>query len=185
VRTKLIESNKPEKYIHNVRNVDTSPQGLTIPTGSPLVLNLSSVPQPPTYTNSLPAGWEDGLQVVLPNTAGVNPTQLFFYGVATGPILVQQLGEAVVFGVCQAAVIRGTRSATTAPWPSGASAAVASNFLVIDVPNNAFATAASVSSVEATIILLDNFTSYSSSASSAGDTRTAFSQLARAFVRLM
>lgn len=186
MRTKLIESNKPEKYIHNVRNVDTTPQALTIPQGTPLCLNLSSVPQPTVYSNGLPAGWEDGLQVVLPSTGGFIGSQLFFYGVAAGPIIAQQLGETVMFGVCQAAVVRGTRSATTAPWASGASAAVASNFLVVDTANNAFITAASVSTgALASVVLLDNLPSYTSSASSAGDTRTAFSQLARAFVRIM
>ena len=186
MRTKLIESNKPEKYIHNVRNVDTSPAAATIPQGTPLCLNLSATPQPTVYSNGLPAGWEDGLQVVLPSTGGFVGAQLFFYGVAAGPILAQQLGETVMFGVCQAAVARGTRSATTASWASGASVAVASNFLVVDTTNNCFITAASVSTgALASLVLLDNLPTYAGSASSPGDTRTTLTQLARAFVRIM
>jgi hypothetical protein len=186
MRTKLIESNKPEKYIHNVRNVDTSPSGLTIPIGTPLVLNLSATPQPPTYVNGLPPGWEDGLQVVLPSTAGFAPSQLYAYGVATGPILFQQLGESMMHGVCLAAVVRGTRAGTsgTNSWASGASVAAASNFLVIDTANNAFATTASASTGNPAI-LVDNLASYAGSATNATDTRTVVITLARAFVRFM
>jgi hypothetical protein len=184
MRTKLIESNKPERYIHNVRNVDTSPGATVIPIGTPLVLNLSSTPQPPTYTNGLPAGWEDGLQVVLPSTAGFASSQLYSYGVAVGPIAFNQLGEAGMHGVFKALVERGTRSATTVSWASGASVAAASNFLVIDTANNAFITAASAST-GSPFILVDNLGTYAGSATNASDTRTVITQLFRAFVRNM
>jgi hypothetical protein len=186
VRTKLIESNKPEKYIHNVRNVDTSSAGLTIPIGTPLVLNLSATPQPTVYTNGLPAGWEDGLQVVLPSTAGFAGSQLFSYGVATGPIIFQQLGETMVSGVCQASVVRATRAGTsgTNSWSSGSSVVAASNFLIIDTTNNCFITAASASTGNP-VILLDNLSSFAASATNVSDTRTVLTQLVRAFIRQM
>jgi hypothetical protein len=75
MRTKFIESNKPDKYIHMVRNVDTgSVTSITsitnsIPAGTPVILNLGATAEPSTYQNSLPAGFEDGLQVVLPASA--------------------------------------------------------------------------------------------------------------------
>ena len=52
MRTKFIESNKPEKYIHMVRNVDTgSVTSITsitnsIPAGTPVILNLGATAEP-------------------------------------------------------------------------------------------------------------------------------------------
>ena len=188
MRTKLVESNKPERYIHNVRNVDTSAAGATIPAGSPLIMNLSPTPQPSVYSNGLPPGWEDGLQVVLPGTAGATGAQLYYYGVAAAPIIYQQYGEAVVHGMCQALVVRATRSATSAPWASASTVSVSGDALVCDTANNAFSTA-TISPLSgysvAPMVLVDNFTTMASSASNATDTRTAASVLCRAFVRQM
>lgn len=187
MRTKLIESNKPERYIHSVRNVDTSAAAATIPAGSPICLNLSGTPQPSTYSNSLPAGWEDGLQVVLPSTSGANAS-LYYYGVAAGPIIYQQYGETVVHGMCQALVVRGTRSATTASWASSASSSISGNGLTMDTVNNAFGTitlnALNGHSI-VPVIVVDNFATAAGSATNATDTRTAASALLRAFVREM
>lgn len=187
MRTKLVETNKPEKYMHSIRNVDTSAAAVTIPAGTPLILNLSGTPQPPTYTNALPAGWEDGLQVVLPSTSGANAA-LYYYGVATIPIIYQQLGETMVHGVCQALVVRQTRSATTVSWASLASSAVSGNGLTIDTVNNAFGTI-TLSPVNGHSIvptlLIDNFATMAGSATTATDTRLAVTQLVRAFVRQM
>lgn len=189
MRTKLVESNKPEKYIHSVRNVDTSAFGLTIPTGTPLVLNLSATPQPPVYTNGIAAGWEDGLQVVTPNTAGATNAPLYYYGVAVAPIVYQQYGETLVHGMCQALVVRGTRSATTAPWASSASSAASGQALTVDTANNAFDAVAMGAALNgyavSPVVMVDNIPTTPSSASNATDTRTAISQLFRAFVRQM
>lgn len=187
MRTKLVETNKPEKYMHVVRNVDTSAAAATIPVGTPLILNLSATPQPPTYTNALPAGWEDGLQVVLPGTAGASAT-LYYYGVATIPIIYQQLGESMVHGICQALIVRGTRSATTASWASSATASISGNGLTIDTVNNAFGTItlASLNGHSITpILVVDNLATAAGSATNATDTRTAATALVRAFVRQM
>jgi hypothetical protein len=183
MRTKLIESNKPEKYIHSVRNVDTSPQGATIAVGSPLVLNLSNVPQPPTYQNGLPAGFEDGLQVVLPGTAGSANSGSFYYGVAAGPIVFNQLGETIVHGVAQAAVFRQSRASTTAVWTAGASAAGFGFPLGLDTVNNCFSVGTAAGS--GPIVLVDDLKSYASSASSPGDTRLVLTALSRSFIRQM
>jgi len=186
MRTKLIESNKPERYINSVRNADSSAAAATIPVGTPLILNLSATPQPPAYSNGLPAGWEDGLQVVLPSTAAAanaSAPSLFYFGVAAGPIVYPAYGEAVVSGVCMSAVVRATRSATTVSWASGATASVSGDALTIDTVNNAFGTAASAASAQA--ILLDNFATMAGSATNATDTRLAATVLLRTFVRQM
>lgn len=187
MRTKLIESNKPERYIHNVRNVDTSAAAATIPVGSPLILNLSNTPQPPTYTNGLQAGWEDGLQVVLPNTAGAANSGEFFYGFATAPIIVQQLGETMVHGVGKSAVFRASRANTTLPWASGASSPGFGLGLSVDTVNNAFATIAGTATTNTVAVatLLDDLTTYASSASNATDSRLVLTQLCRTFIRQM
>jgi hypothetical protein len=184
MRTKLIESNKPEKYIHNVRNVDTSTSGLTIPVGSPLVLNLSATPQPPVYTNGLPAGWEDGLQVVLPSTGGASVAQ-FTYGVATSPIIFQQLGESMVFGVAQAAYLRTTRANSTLPWTAVPSSAGFGQVVMADTVNNVLLPIGTVTPATTFGTLLDNMPALASSASSPTDTRTAITQLLRTFIRQM
>lgn len=187
MRTKLIESNKPEKYIHNVRNVDTTPAGAVIPTGSPLVLNLTATPQPPTYSNGLPAGWEDGLQVVLPASASNAMVGAFFYGVATSPIAAQQLGETMVHGVAQAAVLRSTRANTTSNWPSVASAPGYLLGLSVDTTANAFVTIAgtATNAPAPSAILVDDLKTLASLASSPADTSTVRTSLARSFVRIM
>lgn len=185
MRAKLIESNKPERYIHSVRNADTTTQAQTIPTGTPLILNISATPQPAVYTNGLPPGWEDGLQVVLPSTAGAANGNLFAYGVAAAPIVFPALGESVMFGVAQAAILRNTRAASTASWTSVASSSAANFALSIDTVNNVFAPGTAVATGTVPYLLLDNLSSMAGSNSSPGDTRTGITQLFRAFIRLM
>ena len=184
MRTKLIESNKPERYIHAVRNADTSAAGATIAVGTPLVLNLSATPQPPTYSNGLPAGWEDGLQVVLPNTAGATNTGSYFYGIAIGPIVYPQYGESMVHGVAQGSIVRATRSATTVSWASAASSSCAGFSLTVDTVNNAFGIGGSAGT-RTDIVILDNLATMAGSATNATDTRLAATVLQRVFVRLM
>jgi len=186
MRTKLIESNKPERYINSVRNADSSTAAATIPVGTPLILNLSATPQPPVYTNGIAAGWEDGLQVVLPSTAAAanaSTPSLFYFGVAAAPIVYPGYGEAIVSGVCMSLVVRATRSATTVSWASAASGAGFGDVLTIDTVNNAFGTAASAASAQA--VMLDNFATMAGSATNATDTRLAITQLYRTFVRQM
>lgn len=185
MRAKLIESNKPEHYIHPVRNVDTSAAAAQIPVGSPLILNLSNTPQPPTYTNGLQPGWEDGLQIVLPNTAGAANCAEFFYGFATAPILVQQLGESMLHGVGKAAVFRASRAATTANWPAVASSAGFGQVLICDTTNNCFNVVGTGTVTTPACTLLDDFPALASSASNATDTRTVLTSLLRAFIRQM
>lgn len=188
MRTKLVETNKPEKYIHTVRNAEAS---ATIKAGTPVVLNLSTAAQPTTYQNGLPAGFEDGLQVVLPSTGGAVAAQCFYYGVACADILAGQLGEVTVFGVVASAIItRATRAGTSTSnsWSSSDSIA-GSVALAIDTANNAFKTGASATGVGFSpgnlAILLDSVSSITASATATSDTRTAITTSARVFVRMM
>jgi hypothetical protein len=202
MRTKFIESNKPEKYVHMVRNVDTgSVTSITtvfnsIPAGTPVILNMGSTPQPSTYQNALPAGFEDGLQVVLPttgcNTAGLASAlaaQLFHYGVAVAAIPYNQLGEVMVHGVYPYALfVRATRASTTSSWTSSASVA-AGQLLTVDSINNAYTTLATANATHQLsmlpVFLLDSVASMAASASATTDTRTAIITQQRVFIREM
>jgi len=202
MRTKFVESNKPEKYIHNVRNVDSgsvssiSTVSNSIPAGTPVILNLSATAQPTTYQNGLPAGFEDGLQVCLPVSAANNmgldaalAVQLFHYGCAIGNIPYNALGEVMVHGVYPSALItRATRSASTASWSSSASVA-GGQLLTVDTINNAYTTLATASATHQLsmlpVFLLDSIASFSASASNSSDTRTAMITTQRVFIREM
>lgn len=204
MRTKLIESNKPEKYIHSVRCIDqgsvsnVSTVQNSIAQGTPVILALGANLNPSTYQNGLPAGFEDGLDVVLPVSAANNvnygsgsalQVEAFHYGVAVSNILYNQIGEAMVHGVYPFALyVRATRSAASASWTSSASQA-GFQFLSIDTLNNAYTTVGSGNMSNglsvAPILLLDSIASFAASASNASDTRTAMITQQRVFIREM
>lgn len=200
-RLNLTENNRPETYRHSVKSGEST---ATIPLGTPVVLNLSSAPQPTTAQDGFGAGFQDGLQVVLPSTAGANPTVLFNYGVATGPISPGQLGEVAIHGVTAYGLfLRATRASSTSSWTSSASSSSAGGFLLsIDTVNNCYASMANssialgtASSIVSTAgfqpgavfnaVLLDSLASFSASASATTDSRTAMLTLQRVFVRQM
>lgn len=192
MRTKLVQGNKAEKFIHCVKNAET----VAIPKGTPLVLNLTGTPQPTSAANGLPAGIEDGLQVVLPATAGALASQYYNYGVAVNEIAASQLGEAQVHGLVSYALIkRATRAASTDSWTSSASVA-ASLLLTIDTIDNALTTIASTGTVNSNTtvtlyntqafgILVDSIASFAASASATSDARTVMTTLKRVFLRQM
>lgn len=203
MRTKLVETNKPEKYIHVVRNVDSGSVSSvstvfnSIAAGTPVILNLSSAQQPTTYQNGLPAGFEDGLQVVLPASAANNmglasslSAQIFHYGVAVSNILYNQLGEVMVHGVYPSAIVARsiTRSASTVAWVSIASQA-AGQLMTVDTINNAYNTiATSLATHQLSMLpvfLLDSLASFSSTVSSMSNTITWITSSQRVFVREM
>lgn len=213
MRTKLIESNKPEKYIHSVRNIDggsvssISTVQNSIAQGTPVILALGQILQPSTYQNGLPAGFEDGLDVVLPATAAGNVNfgsasslalNMFHYGVAVSNILYNSLGEVMVHGVYPFALFtRATRASTNSSWTSSASIAGYQQ-LSIDSINNAYTTIAASGSTASSsgvfysnqlpplpVFLLDSIASMSASASNTSDTRTAIITQQRVFIREM
>lgn len=204
MRTKFVESNKPEKYIHSVRNVDggsvssVSTVTNSIPAGTPVLLNIGQTPQPTIYQNGLPAGVEDGLQVVLPTTGANNSNfglgaalaaQLFHYGVAIANIGYNQLGEVMVHGVYPFALfVRATRAASTNSWSSSASLA-AGQLLTVDTINNAYTSLATASATHQLsmlpVFLLDSIATLAASATATTDTRTAIITQQRVFIREM
>lgn len=191
MRYNATENNRPDFLIAAVRNADTSGTqntGNAINRGTPLILNLSSTAQPTTSNDGHPAGYEDGLQVVLPSTGGGSPSLL--YGVALSSIAGNQIGESMVFGVCSAVVeIVLTRTSTTSVWASYAS--INSGFmLTVDSANNAFGTYSSIapSNLQPQALLLDSIASFTTNASTIGVsslTSYASTILARVFVRMM
>ena|SRR2546430_13475185 len=182
MRTKLVETPRPERYIHVVFNAEATAQ---IPRGTPCILNLSQVPQPATASDSYPAGYQDGLQVVLPSSSSATLSNYLLYGVALANITAQQLGESQVHGLVNFALINlGTRASSTAAWASAA--AIASGaLLVVDSTNNGFVTTSALSAGQQHAILIDSIASVASSASTSTDTRVANLQGYRVFVRQM
>jgi hypothetical protein len=198
-RLNLSENQRPERYIHSVLNVDTSGTqnaSNAINVGTPLVLNLSSTPQPAS-ADGFAKGYQDGLQVVLPSTAGQVPPAHLAYGVALAQIASNQYGESMVHGVCQAVFeIILTRTSTTSVWASYAAINTvtgtgATPFLLsIDTLNNAFNTYTTLATgnLQPPVVLLDSIASFTTNASTIGVsslTSYASTLLARVFVRMM
>jgi hypothetical protein len=195
MRTELTTNNRPGFIMQQVMNLDTSgTQNSTtsqINRGTPLVLNLSSTPQPTTAQDGFAAGFQDGLQVVLPSTAGAIASLFFAYGVAMNTILPDVIGEAMVSGVCEAVFeIILTRTSTTSVWASYAALTIP-YVLSIDTANNAFATyssAPTAGSFNAQVALVDSIASFTTNASTIGIaslTSYCSTLLARVFVRQM
>ncbi len=169
--------NKADLFAVVVRNADT----VTIPLGSPVVLNMN--------------GTNDGLDVVLPSTAGASKVTAFLAGVVVSPstpnqqgIPVNQFGEAQVFGFVNSCVLtRQTRSASSVSWASEAS--IASYVLLIpETVGNGFATSGGTQAASAFLpfaILQQSLGSYSSSTSQTSDSRTAITAGVKAFVRIL
>lgn len=177
MRTKCV-GNKADRVIMNIRNGEAS---TTIPRGTPVVLK---------FTNSAAASG-DGLDVVLPSTAGdgAGATFAYKYGVATDSIAVNQMGESILFGVCTyAIVVVATRGGTSgaSSWPTASQADGVA--LGIDSLNNAFivgaSIAGSIASNNAAAVLIDSFT-VSATATATNVTNTAATQALRVFVRML
>jgi hypothetical protein len=187
-RINLFEAPIPFKLITPVKNADTNTNAVTIPTGSPLVLNLSNTQQPSAYANGRAAGSEDGLQVVLPSTAGAVPSQHCQYGVALTDVVYGQLGETLLHGMTKAKVVLATRAGTsgTSVWAATTIGSASWAQLSIDTVNNAFATLTSLADAGdiPPMMLLDSV-SMASSGTATSDTRTVITTMARVFVRMM
>lgn len=185
-RFNLSENNRPERYIHSVMNGEAA---ATIPRGTPCILNLSSTPQPTTSQDGFAAGFQDGLQVVLPATAGANPSLNFLYGIALADILQGQLGEVMIHNVIPyALMVRATRAASSDSWTSSASFSSAGGYILqVDTANNAFKTVAAAisSNISLGVIMLDSVSSMAASGTNTSDTRTAALLGVRAFIRMM
>ena len=198
-RLNLSENQRPERYIHSVFNNDTSGTqnaNNQINVGTPLVLNVSATPQP-VAGDGFAAGYQDGLQVILPSTGGPSRAGNLAYGIAMANIAALSYGEAMVHGVCQAVVeIVLTRTSTTSVWASypafntATGTAYTAPQLSIDTVNNAFNTYTSLaaSNLQPPAVLLDSIASFTTNASTIGvNSLTSYAStiLARVFVRMM
>src|SRR4051812_43649398 len=98
------------KFVLPVKNAET----VSIPRGTPVVLDVS--------TTSDAAG--DGLEVVLPSSAGNVISFGAKFGVLTDTLGAGLTGESILFGISSYTLItRGTRAASTDSWTSSASQA--------------------------------------------------------------
>lgn len=167
--------NKAGRISATVKNGESSS---SIPRGTPVVLKMTDT-----------AATDDGLSVCLPATAGSALSYAIKYGIITDTTAVNNQSEAVLFGVCNYALVtRMTRAASSDSWTS--SAAIASGVaLGIDTLNNALlvgaSIAGSIASNAAMAVLLDSIASAAASATATSDTRTAITSAVRVFVRML
>lgn len=166
---------RPDRVIMSVQNNEVS---ASIPRGTPVILSATGV-----------AATDDGLDVVLPATAGNVNAYGLRYGVLTTTLLAGQNGESILFGVAPFALVtRATRAASSDSWTSSAS--IASGVaLGIDTINNAFLIGASIAASIATnhidAVLMDSIASFAASATATTDARTVLTSGQRVFVRMM
>lgn len=174
MRAKYV-GNKADRIIMNVKNTETS---VSIPRGTPVILNM---------TGTLAA--DDGLGVCLPATAGSANSFGLKYGIVTDTLVTNQLGESILFGMANYTLItRMTRAASSDSWTSSASVASGVG-LGIDTINNAMllgaTVAGSIASNAMLAILVDSLASSAASATATSDNRTAITNAARVFVRML
>jgi len=122
MRFKTIDKDKPDYIASSVRNAESS---ATIPLGTPVVFAIN--------------GTQDGLAVVLPSSSTAVKATNFFAGVATKSAVPGEVFDALSHGFCLNVLYsRGSRSATTAAWPSFVAIALG-DMCTIDTVQNAFA----------------------------------------------
>lgn len=181
MRAKYV-GNKADKLSAVIRNAEASS---TINRGMPVVLNMN--------------GTNDGLDVVLPSTAGAVKTAAFRYGVALTDLNPGDIGEAMMFGECDFVRLTLQTRANTSGGSSFSTADTVALGLILTIVTqaNAFSTAAvtvaAASSADQTLSLgnQDYARIGQSLASAAGiattstETRTAITQGVKAFLRMM
>lgn len=164
--------NKRDSVFVVIRNAESS---ASIPAGAPVTLILN--------------GTNDGVDVVLPSTAGDAKNGAFKYGIATATLLAGAYGEAQVFGYCPYALMtKMTRAATTDSWTSSQSSQSGIALGWESINNGLVGNASMVGSLGtlgAAAILALSLASSAASASGTGDTRTAIVVPAAVFVRMM
>lgn len=162
--------NKADILAVVIRNAEAS---AIIPLGTPVVLSAN--------------GTNDGLDVVLPSTAGASKMHSLAYGVTIGPVLSGGYGEALIYGFHNAVVLtRQTRPTSTDTWNSNASLA---SYILLNIESvgNGLQTGATLASTNFLpfAVLGQSLASYASSVSSTADTRTAITAAVKAFLRII
>src|SRR5674476_977959 len=164
--------NKRDSVFTVVKNGEAS---ASIPAGTPVTLLLN--------------GTEDGVQVVLPSTAGDAKNGAFKYGILTATLAANAYGEVQQFGFCPYALMtKMTRAASTDSWTSSQSSqsGIALGWESI---NNALVGNASMvgslGTLGGAVVLAASLASSAASASATGDTRTAITNAVKVFIRMM
>lgn len=150
--------------------------GVTLAAGTPVALECS--------------GTRDGIDVVLPSSSAAKAHALA-YGVVLNAIADQQYGEAQVYGFnSNIVLLRQTRATSTDDWSSNNAGFPLGCVLNINTVNNAFTTSGGTQAVTGFLpfaVLASSVATWASTASSnaTGDTRTALTVSAKAFLRMM
>lgn len=159
----------PDRVRKVVKNVESS-SSLAI--GVPCVLTLD--------------GDGDGLEVVLPATAGAAKSTAFLMGVAAETITAGSFGNVLCHGIVNRAVlITRTRAASTDAY--AAATLSAGLVLQVNTVSNCFASSGGTQAASgfAPFAVLAESTSFTSVASTTADTSTASTGYQKIFVRLM
>ncbi len=144
-------------------------------------------------------GTEDGLAVVLPSSGSAGEAQQQRYGVAMDDILAGQIGEVMIWGLCNYVVLSLQTRANTSGGSSFSTAETVAlfNALVINTVNNFFSTAASVSTIASDAayalsafsdppgFIAQSLASAAGIATGTGETRSVITQAVKAFLRMM
>src|SRR5674476_1430374 len=159
MRFKSVGNKRDSCYVV-IKNGEVS---AAIPQGSPVTLLFNGV--------------EDGVQVVLPSTAGDAKNGSFKYGIATAALAAGAYGEAQVFGDSSYALMtKMTRATSTDSWTASQSSA-SGIALCWESVNNAIVGNASMVGSLGTLggaaVLAASLASSAASASGTGDTSTA------------
>jgi len=165
---------KSELMIHVVKNMDT----VTIQAGQPCVFLMNGV--------------DDGLAVVLPSNAGVNPAKIaaFTAGPAIRNIEPGTMQNVQVYGFNRhVKVLRATRAASTNDWASN-TIAYAIGDLLVPATNNGWVQSGTVTNgIEAGVVVAATLASFASLPSSNNGmnaaSATAYYDAVKAFIRLM
>lgn len=155
----------------------------TIPAGTPVALAMN--------------GTEDGLAVVLPSSSSAAKINTFRFGVAIRDIAAGSVGEVCSFGVCNVRLSLQTRANTSGGSSFSTADTVAlGQYLTVNSAANCFSTLAqSVAAASSDAQTLSNYVplvaigqslaSAAGIATSTSETRTAVTQLVKAFLRMM
>jgi hypothetical protein len=160
---------KREFQARHVRNDEAS---TTISAGMPVVLSMD--------------GTEDGLAVELPRNSTALAIGAFQYGIATQDIAPGKIGEVLVNGIHEDAIIcLASRAASTDSFASYASIPLGAILTINTVANALSLSAASSAGAILGYFLAESVASGASSASATSNTSTTVTTARKVFVRLM
>lgn len=163
--------NKPESLEIPVINGETS----EVEPGTPVCFKFDAT--------------DDGIEVVLPATAGAAKADTLLAGIVVEknlPITLPKTGLAQVYGYCRVTkIVRQTRAATTDSFASYVAVAIGDRFVVNTIANAMSRSDAGVAGIApGRVIAAETLASGASSASSTSITVTAITGTMKTFLRL-